>query len=284
MLTTALRPFLRGCGQMLFQPSARTGTGFLLLILSQSTGAFFMCLAGVLGATLCAYAREHPGRAYFEGEGGFNGGLLGLALAAFYESSAALLVTAFTGGVATGLVRLALLRWLPVPPFTAPFVAAAWPAFFVCGELLGLPAAALPVPQTWHGQAPLTNAAQVLFIPEPWVGALVFAAVWLHSRNAVVWIGGASLVAWLTVLLFKLPGDLAGAGLLGYNALILAAALRHRGAGVVLLTGGIVASVWLSYVFFRTGVTPLSAPFVLSAWLVIGVETVLARRSAHSRG
>ena len=109
-------------------------------------------------------------------------------------------------------------------------------------------------------------------------------ALWLHSLTAALWIGGASVLAWLTALLFSLPAGLAGAGLLGYNALILAAALQHRRTRPSLFAGGVVASVWLSYLFFQVGVTPLSAPFVLSAWLVIGLEAVLARRSTRGSG
>ena len=104
--------FLRGCGQMLFQPSALTGGAFLLLILSQSTASFVMCVAGALGSTLCAYALEHPDEEYFQGLGGFNGGLLGLALSVFYEFSGLLLTLAF---------RLPLpLCWLPGLCLRAP--------------------------------------------------------------------------------------------------------------------------------------------------------------------
>jgi len=264
---------------MLFQASARTGSVFLALILWQSTAAFYMCLAGALGATLFAYAAERPGRAYTEGEGGFNGGLLGLALSVFYEYNALLLLAGFAGGAATGVVRVALLRLLPVPPFTVPFVAVAWPVYFVGGDVPGLEALVAQTSQAWHGQALVTNASQVLFLLEPSAGALVFVAVWLHSRVAATWIGAASLIAWLTSVVFGLPGDLAASGLLGYNALILAAALQHRDTRASLFAAGVVLSVLLTHLFFVLGATPLSAPFVLCAWLVIGMETILERRS-----
>lgn len=278
MLSAFVLPFLRGCGQMLFQPSARTGSVFLALILSQSTASFLLCLAGVLGASLCAYVLEGPGAAYTEGEGGFNGGLLGLALSVFYEYSGVLLLVGLAGGAATGLIRAALLRLLPVPPFTAPFIVVAWPAFMVCGELLGLGALAGPPSQAGDGYSLATNASQVLFLGQSWVGALVLVAVWLHSRSAAAWLVGASLIVWLTTVMFDLPEDLSASGLLGYNGLILAAALQHRKTRLSLFAGGVLVSVGLSYLFFQTGVTPLSAPFVLSAWLVITMEAVVDRR------
>lgn len=275
-----LLPLLRGCGQMLFQPSARTGAVFLVLILSQSAGAFLMCLAGAAGATACGYLMERPGARYLEGESGFNGGLLGLLLSQVYEPGALMLVAGLAGGFATGLVRVALLRILPAPPFTAPFVVVAWLAFYLGG---GPPAAAGSDGGSLSGgflDGLLANAAQVLFMPGPWIGALVVLAVWLHSRRAATWVGAASLVAGLSAALFGLPGDLAASGLLGYNALILAAALQHRGTRPLLFVAGVAGSVWLSYLFIRAGVMPLSAPFVATAWLVIAAEAALARRSA----
>jgi len=273
-------PLLRGCGQMLFQPSALTGGVFLALILTQSAAAFSMCLAGALGATLCAFFVEYPRRVYFDGLGGFNGGLLGLALALFYELSATLLVVGFAGGVLTGFARAGLERILPMPPFTAPFVGVAWLAFGMI-ELLALDPATLPAPDGSRLYALATNASQVLFLLNPWVGLMVIVAVLLHSRSAALWVAGASMVAWLTTLVLGLPDDLAAAGLLGYNALILAAALQHRGTFVPLAVAGVVASVWLTYVCFQFHFTPLSAPFVASAWLVIGMEW-LARRTAKT--
>lgn len=270
-------PLLRGCGQMLFQPSVLTGGAFLLLILSQSVSAAGMCLAGVLGSTLCAFRLEHPCRSYYEGLGGFNGGLLGLALSVFYEPSGLLLLTAVAGGVLTGVVRVLLVRALPVPPFTAPFIIVAWLAFGVL-ELAALDTVVPPVLDGWRIYAPATNASQVLFLFHPWVGVLVIAAVWLHSRRAALWVGGASVVGWLTTLLFNMPAELAAAGLLGYNGLILAAALKHRDTHILLVMAGVVLSVWLSRLFFEAGITPLSAPFVLSAWVVIAAEAAWAAR------
>lgn len=274
---TAVLPSLRGAGQMLFQSSALTGGAFLLLIASQSGASFAACLCGLAGSTLSAYYLEHPDKAYGEGEGGFNGGLLGLSLAVFYQFGLVLLLIAFLGGALTGLIRVGLLRLLPVPPFTAPFVLVAWPAF-LCANLLGPAPLELPVIDPWPVYAVATNASQVLFLLHPWVGMLVFVAVLLHSRIAALWIAAASLVAWLIAVAFDLPADLIAPGLLGYNALILAAALQHRDTPWYLFLAGILCSVWLSYGFFRTGIAPLSAPFVISAWLVIALETLISKR------
>jgi len=270
-------PFLRGCGQMLFQPSVRTGCVFVALILWQSPAALAACLAGALGSTLCARALEYPGKAYFDGEGGFNGGLLGLAFALFYQPGGVVLAVVFAGGVLTGVVRVALRRLLPVPPFTAPFILVAGLGFAASGILGLVPAQPLSI-QGPTIYAPLNNASQVLFLLDPRVGALVFVAVLLHSRTSAAWVGAASAIAWLSAELFRLPPGPCAAGLLGYNALVLAAALEHRSTNIPLAAGGIVLSVVLTDLLLEAGITPLSIPFVVSAWLVIGVQTTLARK------
>lgn len=280
---TAALPFLRGCGQMLFQPSAVTGSVFLLLIASQSLPALGLCLAGALGATLCAYRLERSRRAYYRGLGGFNGALLGLALGAFYELNGLVLLAALAGGLLTTWVRAVLARLLPVPPFTAPFVAVAWLAFAVLG-LAGAPAAPPAALEAGWLHTPVNNASQVLFLQQLWVGALVLAAVFLHSRRAGLWVGAASLIAWAAALALGLPDGPTAAGLLGYNALILAAALKHRHTFIPLAAAGAVATVGLTGLFLGLGITPLSAPFVLTAWLVIGAEAAGARWGRPRRG
>jgi urea transporter len=271
-INSFLLPVLRGFGQILFQPSARTGAVLLLLILSQSPQALAMCLAGLLGATLCAFVLEREGNAYAEGAGGFNGALLGLALSVIFEFGPVLLAVCFTGGLLTGLFRVALLRLSPLPPFTAPFIVVTWLADYLCRHVLALdvlfPSATTGPPI----QTLATSASQVIFVSQPWIGTLVVIAVMLHSRLAAAWIAAASIVAWLTTLGFGLPPGLAADGLLGYNALILAAALHGGNTPILMALCGAVASVWLSFLFFQMQVTPLSAPFVLTAWLIIGVR------------
>lgn len=262
---------------MLFQPSARTGALFLVLLGWQSAAALLMCLVGVFGATLGAWFLEGGGRAWRQGEGGFNGGLLALALVLFHEFGAPLLVIAGLGGAATAVLRAALLRLLAVPPFTAPFVVLAWPALALSRVLVG-PAQPLAVAEP--GEALLNSASQVLFQQDPLMGALVFAALWLHSARATLWVLAAALLAWLVATMLALPGALMDAGLLGYNALILAAALQQRTVRASLFVAGVAASVCLSALCFRLQVPPLSAPFVLCAWAVIGVQALLARRVA----
>jgi urea transporter len=240
-------------------------------VLSQSVWGLGLCVSGLVGATLSARVLEPGSEAFRDGVGGFNGALAGLALWALFEATPELLLIAFVCGVLTGLVRVGLLRFVPLPPFTAPFVLVTWLAEYAGRVLLNLEVASSPAFSGGTAFAAATNASQVLFVSVPWVGALVILAVALHSRVAALWVALASVVGWLTTAgsFGTLPADLAAEGLLGYNALILAAAMHMLEIPRLVALVAVVASVWLSALFFLAPVPTLSAPFVLVIWLVI---------------
>lgn len=273
-----LQAILRGAGQILFQPSALTGAALLLLVLCGSPQAFILCLAGLTGATACGYWLAPASAATRDGVEGFNGALFGLALWAIYDFSAVLPAIALLGGAATGLVRFVWGRWIPLPPFTAPYVLVMW-CLQALGQHLLSPAAGPVAASAGSGlQVLVTNAAQVLFVSDPWIGALVVVSVLLHSVSAAVWILAASLVAMLTALLpWGVSAELMLGGMLGYNAIILAAALEARRTQIPLALAGFAASVALSVLFIGLPFAMLSAPFVLTAWAIIGCERWLPR-------
>ncbi|MGA1018587.1 MAG: urea transporter, partial [Phycisphaerales bacterium] len=220
-----LRAGLRGSGQILFQPSSATGVAFLLLVLAASPAAAALCVAGILGATLCASRLERNTEAYFEGAGGFNGALLGLALWAFVEWSWVLVPLAVVGGAATGLVRVGFLRRIPLPPLTAPYVIVGWIMVPICTAWFGAVAAephAGAVAEAVVEEAAsasasaigiLTNASQVLFLPSAWVGVLVVVAVGLHSRSAALWVALSAALAWLVAVGCRMEPHLLASGL-----------------------------------------------------------------------
>lgn len=272
---------LRGSGQILFQPSAVTGVIFLALILWQAPWAAAVCLAGLVGATLTARRLEAGSAAYLEGAGGFNGALFGLALWTFAAESWLLVPVALLGGAASSVVRWLLLRRTSLPPFTAPYVLVGWISIPVAVAWLGN-AESLAGASNPPATAALANSAQVLFLTSPWVGVGVIAAVAAHSVAAATWITLASLLAWAASLASPSPSEPIAHGLLGYNAMILAAALHARGTRVSIAAIGVVVSVWVSAAMLHFGLLVLSAPFVATAWLTVVFERRSSRTTEHS--
>ncbi len=272
---------LRGSGQILFQPSAVTGGIFLVLVLWQAPWAAASCMAGLLGATLTARRLEASSPAYLEGAGGFNGALFGLALWTFATTGWWLIPIAVLGGAASSVARWLFLRGTSLPPFTAPYVLVGWVTIPLAIMWLGGNEGALGEPAL-PPLAALTNSAQVLFLTSPWIGIGVIAAVAAHSATAAIWITLASLLAWATSLAGPIPSELISDGLLGYNAMILAAALHARSTRVPIAVIGVVASVVLSAAMLELGLLVLSAPFVATAWLTVLAEQRFAWAAPRS--
>jgi urea transporter len=67
-------------------------------------------------------------------------------------------------------------------------------------------------------------------------------------------------------------------GLLGYNAMILASALELRRTPWPLAIAGVAGTVVLTSAALALGAVPLSAPFVVTAWIVFAIEPVCRRR------
>ena len=123
----------------------------------------------------------------------------------------------------------------------------------------------------------------------PHTGSLVYAddapriaAAAIPARAAALWTSVASAHAWLTAWACWLPSGSVAEGLLGYNAMILAAALHARGTRVALAVVGVMASVWLSALLLHFGLLVLSAPFVATAWLTVLLERRSSRTTEHS--
>lgn len=267
-----LLPLLRGYGQILFQPSVATGAVFALTILIVAPEAFVVSLACAVAAACFGWWLVRPEPGFYDGSAIFNAVLTGLALGSLLEFSLMLPLVALCAGVVTVVVQAWLLRKLSLPVFTLPFIVTTWLALLVCTELLGLHGvSSLPVEGSAF-EVPGVNAAQVLFATEQWVGAAVILGVLAYSRSAALWVFIAAVASCLLSLMLNLPEPLLAQGLLGYNALILASALHARSIGPISMLAGIMVSVLLSYGLLELGVTILSLPFVLSAWLVISID------------
>jgi len=102
--------------------------------------------------------------------------------------------------------------------------------------------------------------------------------VGLHSRSAALWVALSAVLAWLMAIGFGLEPNLVASGLLGYNAMILASALEIRRTPWPLAIAGVAGTVVLTSAALALGAIPLSAPFVVTAWIVFAIEPVCRRR------
>jgi urea transporter len=214
-----------------------------------------------------------------------NAVYVGLVLGAFHSWSGPLVVLSALGG---GLVVLLgaglgpiLRRARDLPLLGAPFLLTAW-TLLPAARALGIPlrgiAPALLFP-SWIGSWPTTALSTVgalLYVPNPLSGAVLLAAALLASPVLGLFALSGGALAWgLVGVAGGLPGS-ALPVLAAFNgaltALVLSSHTTPTRRGLAVAAVGVIASTAFSagllWILWPLGLPPLSAPFLLSVWLV----------------
>ena len=268
-----------GFSQIFLQRHPLCGVLCLLAILISAPTLLGGALLGGIAGLLTAQRRDYPKAERQAGLYSYNGILLGLLLSHQLEWSALLpLLIIASAGLSTMLVR----QWLKrashgqnLLAYTAPFVGIGW----VLLHLNNTPIAALNHDQAINSltlaQGLFTGVAQVMLLQHPLAGLLIVIGLWLSSWRAALWAIAGSLAG----LLFGLyQQDTAGAlnGLTGYNPVLAALALSQQPRRPWLPAVGIVVTLLLTPGFAALGLAPLTAPFILSCWLVHASVRILS--------
>ena len=227
---------------------------------------------------------------------GFNGVLVGLALATFVAPGP-LLWTYVALGAAVSVVTMTAtanaLKALGVPTLTFPFVLVTWLLLLATYGFAGLGGDALPAEdviapyesiasaQLGVGdflQATLFSISQV-FLKASIVAALLFlAGLAVNSIAAAVAAVGGAVLAVVTAHLLGAESDLITGGLLGFSPVLTAVALGtvFHPPGVRVAAYAALGTVFtvIAQAAFNVALTPLAipaltGPFVLVTWLFL---------------
>lgn len=292
---------LRGIGQVMFQDNPLSGALFLAAIAwgAYSAGTpevLYGGLVGVVAATLAALGLRVASVPLRSGLYGFNGFLLGLALATFITPGPLLWVYVVLGAAVSVVVMAATVRvaasW-DMPALTFPFVIVTWMlllATYAFGGLSGdaLPTASVVAPfepvvsppwdiGTFFG-AVMLSISQV-FLKASVIASLLFlAGLAVNSPAAsVAALAGASLAV-ITAHLLGAESDLITGGLLGFSPVLTAVALgtvfNRPGVRVAVYAGlatvfTVVAQAALNVALTPLAVPALTMPFVLVTWMFL---------------
>ena len=276
---------LRGIGQVFFQESELTG---LLFVIGLAISSPLMALGAVVGSVIgLATARTLK---YDEAETnagiyGFNSTLVGIATLFFFNPSLVSVVLLLVGCVVAAVVTWCMRRWLPFPTYTTPFIVTTWGVYFI-GRALGAvhvdPGPALQnvgiVSVIAHG------IGQVMFQGNLWTGLFFLVGIAVNDRVHAIWVLLGSVVGMLVAsyhatagssalhierLLEHVHSDNIALGLYGYNATLTAVALYLWRKSVIPPLLGIILSVPVTELIPILGLPALTAPFVLTTWLVM---------------
>lgn len=291
---------LRGIGQVMFQNNPLSGLLFLAAIAwgSYAAGVPQVAIAGVLAvvvSNLMALWLRVDHEQLHSGLYGFNGILVGLALATFLAPGPLLWVYVILGAAVSVVVMLATTN--VVKPWggalTFPFVLTTWLLLLATYGFSGLAGAALPSGAVVTAfQSYKANPLQLIdvfqgvflsisqvFLKASGIAALfLLAGLAVNSIAAAAFALGGAILAVLTAHLFGAESDLITGGLLGFSPVLTAIAL---GTVFYQPSWRVVAYAALATVFtvitqaaLNVALTPfaipaLTAPFVLVTWLFL---------------
>jgi urea transporter len=297
---------LRGVGQVMFQDNPLTGLLFLFAIAwgSFAAGAPEVLVAGlvaVVTATLTALWLGVDRPSLNAGLYGYNGVLVGLALATFLAPGPLLWFYVVLGAAVSVVATLGTanaLKPLGVAALTFPFVLVTWLLLLATYGFSGLSGAGLPSASVITPFEPLPpgplgvgafvsgvlhSISQVFLKGSVVAALLLLAGLAVSSVEAAAFAVGGAILALVTAHLFGAESDLVVGGLLGFSPVLTAIALGatfHRPGYRVAAYAAlgtvftVVAQAALNVALIPFAIPALTAPFILVSWMFL-----LPRRS-----
>lgn len=290
MTKSSTAPHRGGCIQTIFQEIKTLLLGFSQVFLLQSALSGALILAGLfcnswqlalLALLGCLVSRSVASlwrdtkSEIADGLYGFNGTLVGIAIGVYWEISwLSILLLVVGAAISTWLAR-AFRQHAQLPGLTAPFIIAVWVLLLLsmlAPQGVGLldSVAQLEEGQSqWRmlGVALGDSVGQVMFQANVLTGVLFFLAIAWESRRKALYTLLGVLIPMLAIPF--VPETVWREGLLGYNAVLCAiywASTSERRLLYAIVS--VVLSVLLELLALYAGLIPLTAPFVLSVWIV----------------
>lgn len=271
----------RGTGQVMFQNNALSGLLMLAGIFFNSWQMGVLAISGNMISTLTAFLSGYGRDEIKNGMYGFNGTLVGIAVGVFMPLTVISLALMVVASCASTWIARFLKRLYPLPGFTAPFILAVWILLGICKillpDMLYVSDAGEPLYQSVDLFRSFgTGIGQVMFQENIVTGILFLAGILVNSRSAAGYtILGVLLPVPFAILLGVDPGVL-NAGLMGYNGALCAIALGDKSwKGFIWASCSVLLSVIFQIVGMNLGVITLTTPFVLSVWLVMGMQKII---------
>ena len=114
-------------------------------------------------------------------------------------------------------------------------------------------------------------------------GILFLIAVFINSRTAAIYAILGALLPIPIAILLGVDSESLNAGLMGYNGVLCAIALGDKSwKGFLWASCAVILSVIFQMVGMNWGIITLTAPFVLSVWLVMGLQKIVEPRNRYA--
>ena len=271
----------RGIGQVMFQNNALSGLLMLIGIFLNSWQMGVLAVSGNIISTLTAHFSGYGRDDIKNGLYGFNGTLVGIAVGVFMELSiGSLLLMAVASCVSTWISRLFSFQ-RSLPGFTAPFILSVWMLLGFCIWIMPdilLVSDAVNDTTQWinYFQTFSFGIGQVMFQGNIWTGLLFLAGILVNSRTAAFYTVIGALLPLPLAILLGIDAETLNMGLMGYNGVLCAIALGDRALkSLVWASCSVLLSTLLQIIGMNLEITTLTAPFVVSVWVIMGIQKLV---------
>jgi urea transporter len=277
-----VRRVFRSLGQVFFQENALTGFLFAIGIALSSPRMALGAIVGSAIGSATAWVLNFDRSVLKAGIYGINPAVIGIATLFFFRPGAVSICLMIVGCVVAALLTEAFRRYVPFMTYAAPFNLTFWPIYFL-GPALGTPRVEFTEPFTASFvEAVAFGIGQVLFQASIWTTLFFLAGMALNNWRHACWAIVASLLGMLVgIYHHDSSAEVAALGLYGYNAVLAALALSVWRPSVLAPLLGIMFTVPLTEHFPLLGFPALTAPFVLSTWLVQALVTFECRMTGR---
>jgi urea transporter len=276
------RLVLRGCSQLCFQTNELTGLFFLaaVLVASPVSAAYMLVAATIAPGGRMLLGERGPVLA--TGLPGLNPSLIAVSLPAFFHTGwtnlgmwAVLLICVVCAVV---MVRL-FVAILPFPILVLPFLIIFWVLYAVAPyfDVLQPIVFGASEPSAFNPfKAVVLSLGQAMFSPTILSGLLFITGVLLSNwRHAVVAFLGAVIGTMVSYYYRDVDPASVNLGLYGFNGVLAAVSVFVMCGGKLRLAalGALLATILMPAIG-GLGVQIVSAPFVITTWLMLALGWV----------
>ncbi|WPU64294.1 urea transporter [Peredibacter starrii] len=273
----------RGLSQVMLQNNSLTG--FFILI-GLAIGSPWVALGAFLGTVISTWTAiflRYEKTDIIRGLYGYNGCLIGAAFFALLIPSPFM----FVGFVLASAFSTILMCYLApeyknmgLPVMTFPFVLVSWMAKITLPMKTTVTSIYLGLHDISFAKIVLKSISEIYLVESAIAGLVILLGLLVSSFWPVIFTLFGSVVATGLALVLELDMDGVSAGLYGFSAVLTSVALgctfmKPTFKSAIFALVGIVSSVLLHVLFIKVGAVPLTAPFLISTWLMIKLEVVL---------
>ncbi|UOE86530.1 urea transporter [Vibrio splendidus] len=275
---------LNGIGQVYFTPSVMTSLLLLLAISIESLALAFLTLFGASCSYGFALLTNKPSHDIENGMYALNGALIALFIGNFFEVNGWLIIVVALGSLITVPIAKIVFSFKKYRGYTSAFILTSWLIYAIQSTLdlsAFSPSSSALIPiisfdaNSWFNLPPvviplLKGISQVSFIENALSGLVILIAIALNNIKHAIWVVLAVIISTVFSGLIGASSELVAQGLYGYNVILatLALVLYPRIPWPLTLLGMLLSCV-ITLGFHELSLLPLTAPFILSTWVVV---------------